>query len=158
MAVGECGRKDTGVATPEIRCVGGQWVLYADDRPLIWRVEERLPYDRAHVLRVLRMREMVEFRSGPFDCWRLRLEFPGTRIHWTRFDHWGRRIQWTVDTDYDATVRVLGCFLEHGDPLVEAGRIIERALGETDDARRLMLLDKATCLIEQAKGGNHGLG
>lgn len=150
--------KCTGVAIPEIRRVGGQWVLYADDRPLIWRVEEKIPYDRAHIVRVLRMRKPIEFHTGLFGCWRLRLEFPDTRIHWTKFDHWGRRIQWTVDTDYDTTVRVLECFLQHGDPLVEAGRFIEQALSETDDASRLILLDKATCLIEQAKGGNHGLG
>lgn len=148
----------TDIAKPEIRRVAGQWVLYADDRPLIWRVEEKLPYDRANVLRVLRMRETVEFRSGPFDCWRLRLEFSGTRIHWTDFDHWGRRIRWTVDTDYDMTVRVLECFLEHGDPLVEAGRLIEQALSETDDARRLVLLNGATRLLERVKGGDHDLG
>lgn len=146
------------MATPVIRCAGDMWVLFAGDKPLIWRLEDRIPYDRAHIIHVLRDAKPVEFHTGPFGYWRLRLDFPDTRIHWTSTDHWGHRTQWSVDTDYDTTVRILERFLEHGDPLVEAGRLIEQSLSETDDARRLMLLDKATCLIEQAKGRHYGLG
>lgn len=94
------------VVTPEIRFFADCHWLMADNIILL-RITPMLPYEWSNLRRLFDCKSTFETRSGPFDYWRIRLEFDGNLIHWTVSDGWWHPKTTTVDTDCETTMRVL---------------------------------------------------
>ena len=94
------------VVTPEIRFFADCHWLMADNIILL-RITPMLPYEWSNLRRLFDCKSTFETRSGPFDYWRIRLEFDGNLIHWTVSDGWWHPKTTTFDTDYETTMTVL---------------------------------------------------
>ena len=90
------------VVTPEIRFFADCHWLMADNIILL-RITPMLPYEWSNLRRLFDCKSTFETRSGPFDYWRIRLEFDGNLIHWTVSDGWWHPKTTTFDTDYETT-------------------------------------------------------
>ncbi len=117
------------VVTPEIRFFADCHWLMADNIILL-KITPMLPYEWSNLRRLFDCKSTFETRSGPFDYWRIRLEFDGNLIHWTVSDGWWHPKTTTFDTDYETTMRVL---FEHGYDLWRKDNGI---MDETDKAIR----------------------
>lgn len=94
------------VVAPEIRFFADCHWLMADNIILL-RITPMLPYEWSNLRRLFDCKSTFETRSGPFDYWRIRLEFDGNLIHWTVSDGWWHPKTTTFDTDYETTMTVL---------------------------------------------------
>lgn len=94
------------VVTPEIRFFADCHWLMADNIILL-KITPMLPYEWSNLRRLFDCKSTFETRSGPFDYWRIRLEFDGNLIHWTVSDGWWHPKTTTFDTDYETTMTVL---------------------------------------------------
>lgn len=77
------------------------------DNIILLRITPMLPYEWSNLRRLFDCKSTFETRSGPFDYWRIRLEFDGNLIHWTVSDGWWHPKTTTFDTDYETTMTVL---------------------------------------------------
>ena len=98
--------QEMSVVTPEIRFFADCHWLMADNIILL-RITPMLPYEWSNLRRLFDCKSTFETRSGPFDYWRIRLEFDGNLIHWTVSDGWWHPKTTTFDTDYETTMTVL---------------------------------------------------
>lgn len=69
------------VVTPEIRFFADCHWLMADNIILL-RITPMLPYEWSNLRRLFDCKSTFETRSGPFDYWRIRLEFDGNLNQW----------------------------------------------------------------------------
>ena len=121
------------VVTPEIRFFADCHWLMADNIILL-KITPMLPYEWSNLRRLFDCKSTFETRSGPFDYWRIRLEFDGNLIHWTVSDGWWHPKTTTFDTDL-----YWDDLFSNGDP-VETGAVIFQSQGAEDHPISLDLL------------------
>ena len=87
------------VVTPEIRFFADCHWLMADNIILL-RITPMLPYEWSNLRRLFDCKSTFETRSGPFDYWRIRLEFDRivagliVGLHGDAFNHDCSFIHW----------------------------------------------------------------
>lgn len=105
--IGTFGCDDDGYLVDDVDyCIEQANDMVADNIILL-RITPMLPYEWSNLRRLFDCKSTFETRSGPFDYWRIRLEFDGNLIHWTVSDGWWHPKTTTFDTDYETTMTVL---------------------------------------------------